>query len=71
MRFSWINVKRVRKKLCSLLCNNSTTLKPEWVRRHRLEIALNRLQKHNPEKYYDLEIRLIHDLEALENALEN
>ena len=56
------------RKLPSLLCNKATTEKSEWARRHRIENGLKRLRKYNAEKYYNLENRLIRDLNNLEKA---
>jgi hypothetical protein len=64
-----VNADRVKRKLSSLLCDGPTTDKKEWARRHRIENGLTRLRKRNPEKYRSLELRLIHDLEAIEKAI--
>lgn len=60
-----VNAKRVYRKLPSLLYDGSTTDKREWAKRHRIENGLKRLKKRNPEKYQNLELRLILVLEAL------
>ena len=64
-----VNAERVMRKLPSLLCNRSTTDKREWARRHRIENGLKRLRKNSPEKYYNVEHRLIHDLNDFEKAV--
>ena len=64
-----VDAVRVMCKLPSLLCNRSTTEKSEWVRRHRIENGLKRLRKNNPEKYFNLENRLLRDLNTFEKAV--
>ena len=64
-----MNADRVKRKLPSLLCNGSTTEKREWTRRHRIENGLKRLRKNSPEKYYNLENRLILVLAEIEKAV--
>lgn len=64
-----VNVGRVRRKLPALLCDGPTTDKKQWAKKHRIERALTRLQKRNPDKYNILELHLIRDLEALEKAI--
>ena len=64
-----VNAARVMRKLPSLLCNGSTTEKSEWAKRHRIENGLKRLRKRSPEKYYNLENRLIRDLNDFEKAV--
>jgi hypothetical protein len=64
-----VNADRVKRKLPSLLCDGPTTNKREWARRHRIENGLARLRKYNPEKYQRLELMLIRDLKAIEQAI--
>ena len=64
-----VNVKHVKRKLPSLLCDGPTTDKREWAQRHRIENGLSRLRKQNPEKYHSLELRLIRILKDVEEAI--
>jgi len=65
-----VNANRVKRKLPSLLCDDSTTTKNKsnWAKRHRIENGLKRLRKRKPEKYHALETRLIFALKELEKA---
>ena len=64
-----VNVDRVMRKLPSLLCNGSTTEKSEWSKRHRIEVGLERLKKHNSAKYQTMEFKLIFILKDFEKAV--
>ena len=64
-----VNAARVMRKLPSLLCNRSTTEKSEWARRHRIEVGLERLKKHNSAKYQTMEFKLILILKDFEKAV--
>ena len=64
-----VNVKHVKRKLPSLLCDGPTTDKREWAKRHRIENGLLRLRKQNPAKYHSLELRLIRILKDVEKAI--
>jgi hypothetical protein len=64
-----VNADRVRRKLPSLLCDGPTTDRKQWSKRHRIENGLKRLRKQNNEKYVYLWLRLIRDLEDIEEAI--
>ena len=64
-----VNVDRVMRKLPSLLCNGATTEKSEWAKRHRIEVGLERLKKHNSAKYQTMEFKLILILKDFEKAV--
>ena len=64
-----VNAARVMRKLPSLLCNGSTTEKSEWAKRHRIEVGLERLKKHNSAKYQTMEFKLIFILKDFEKAV--
>ena len=64
-----VNADKVRRKLPSLLCDESTTDKRQWAKRHRMANGLKRLRKQNNEKHVYLCLRLILDLEDIDEAI--
>jgi hypothetical protein len=47
----------------------SMTDKRQWAKRHRMANGLKRLRKQNNEKYVYLWLRLIRDLEDIDEAI--
>ncbi|HLN44632.1 MAG TPA: hypothetical protein VK209_02895 [Candidatus Sulfotelmatobacter sp.] len=64
-----MNADRVKRKLPSLLVNDSTTRREDWNSLMRYRYRFGQLKRRNPEKFSSLTNRVLVDLAELEKAL--
>ena len=64
-----MNADRVKRKLPSLLVDDSTTKKKNWNTLMRYRYRFNLLKKREPNKFNSIIARIILDLDELEKAI--
>ena len=64
-----VNADRVKRKLPSLLVDETTTNKKSWNSLMRYRYQLTQFRKRQPEKYYSITNRVFADLTDLEKAV--
>jgi len=64
-----VNADRVKRKLPSLLVEDSTTGKKSWNSLMRYRYRLTQLEKRQPEKFNSITSRILLDLTDLEKAV--
>ena len=64
-----VNDARVKRKLPSLLIDESTTKKKGWNSLMRYRYRFTQFKKRQPEKYNSITNRILLDLTALEKAV--
>ena len=64
-----VNADRVKRKLPSLLVENSTTGKKNWNSLMRYRYRFTQLKKRQPEKFNSITTRILLDLTNLEKAV--
>jgi len=64
-----VNADRVKRKLPSLLIDESTTKRKSWNSLMRYRYKVTQLKKHQPKKYDSITNRILADLMDLEKAV--
>ena len=64
-----VNADRVKRKLPSLLIEDSTTKKKSWNSLMRYRYRFTQFKKRHPEKYNSIANRILLDLTNLEKAV--
>lgn len=64
-----VNADRVKRKLPSLLIDDSTTKKEDWNSLMRYRYRFTQLKKRQPERFNSLTNRILVDLTELEKAV--
>jgi len=68
---SFLNADRIKRKLPSLLVDDSTTKKQNWNTLMRYRYRFTRFKKREPEKFNSITNRILSDLTDLEKAVNN
>ena len=66
-----MNAERVKRKLPSLLVDDSTTEKKSWNSLMRYRYRFTQFKKRQPEKFNSITNRILLDLTDLEKAVNN